>query len=208
MSLVNSGFRVYESSAGAGALDQLETRSIDLVVLDLGLPDISGLEVLTRIREKGDLPVIILSGHGDEIDRVVGLEMGADDYVVKPFSSRELEARIHTVLRRGGAQRPARTALEFDGLRIDPLAREVLLDDRPVALTPREFDLLAFLAERPRVSFTRDQLLREVWGSAAEWQDEATVTEHVRRVRQKLGLPPDDQRWLVTVRGFGYRFDP
>lgn len=206
--LTNRGFRVYESGSGRSALSQLESRVIDLVVLDLVLPDITGLEVLSKIRENGDVPVIILSGHGQEVDRVVGLEMGADDYLVKPFFQRELEARINSVLRRGSAGGSRKRVFEFDGLRVDTIAREVLLFGQPVNLTPREFDLLAYLAERPRVCCTRDELLREVWGSAAEWQDESTVTEHVRRVRHKLGLPPEDQRWLVTIRGVGYRFDP
>ena len=207
--LSTRGFRVYEASSGMQALEQLETRDIHLVVLDIGLPDMNGLEVLTKVRESTQLPIIILSGHGDEIDRVVGLELGADDYVVKPFSARELEARINSVLRRGGAtSASARSVLAYDDLVIDTAAREVSLSGTLVSLTPKEFDVLAFLAARPRVCFSREDLLHEVWSSAAAWQDDATVTEHVRRIRQKLGLQPDQQRWLVTVRGVGYRFDP
>ena len=206
--LAGRGFRVYEARNGTEAREQLATRDVELVVLDLGLPDISGLDVLQQIRDRSALPVIILSGHGEEIDRVVGLEMGADDYIVKPFSARELEARIHSVLRRAGQQLDHRRILDFGELLVDTAAREVRFQGELVALTPKEYELLAHLAERPRIACSRGELLREVWASDAQWQDEATVTEHVRRIRNKLGLAPDEQSWIATIRGVGYRFDP
>ena len=206
--LTSRGFRVYEARNGNEAREQLASRDVEIVVLDLGLPDISGLDVLHHIRDVSALPVIILSGHGEEIDRVVGLEMGADDYVVKPFSARELEARIHSVLRRAGQRRDHRRILDFGELLVDTGAREVRFRGCLVPLTPKEYQLLAHLVERPRICCSRGDLLREVWASDAQWQDEATVTEHVRRIRNKLGLAPDEQSWISTVRGVGYRFDP
>ena len=206
--LASRGFRVHEARNGTEAHCQLANRDIEIVILDLGLPDISGLDVLQQIRDTSNLPVVILSGHGEEIDRVVGLEMGADDYVVKPFSARELEARIHSVLRRAGQQLDHRRVLDFGELLVDTGAREVRFRGSLVSLTPKEYELLAHLVERPRICCSRGDLLREVWASDAQWQDEATVTEHVRRIRNKLGLAPDEQSWIRTVRGVGYRFDP
>jgi DNA-binding response OmpR family regulator len=161
-----------------------------------------------------DLPVIFVTGRGAETDKVVGLRMGADDYVVKPFSAPELVARIHSVLRRA---RPAGTAagapgegeaFDFGRLRVDCATREVTVDGRDVAMTAREFDLLAFMVQSPRRVFSREQLLSNVWESSTAWQDPATVTEHIRRIRRKIEDDPDSPRWLVTVRGIGYRFEP
>ncbi len=181
--------------------------SWDLVVLDVSLPDLSGLDLLRQFRIVGDVPVIMLSGRGDEADRVAGLESGADDYVVKPFYPRELAARVRSLLRRSGARtRPS--VLEFDELTIDTASRQALLHGLPVELTAREFDLLEFLASAPRQAFSRAQLLQRVWGSSSAWQQESTVTEHVRRIRRKLGVEADQSRWIATVRGFGYRFEP
>jgi len=164
------------------------------------------LEVLTEIRKKSNLPVIVLSGRGEESERVVALEMGADDYVVKPFLVRELPARIRSVLRRA---RPAPSArMEFGPLEIRLAEREVVLAGRTIETTAKEFDLLAKLASHPRRVFSRAELLEEVWGSSRDWQDPATVTEHVRRVRRKIENDPEQPRWLQTVRGVGYRFEP
>jgi DNA-binding response OmpR family regulator len=205
--LEREGLRVEEAPDAARALHAFDSASWDLVVLDVSLPDLSGLDLLRQLRIVGDVPVIMLSGRGDEADRVAGLESGADDYVVKPFYPRELAARVRSLLRRSGARtRPS--VLEFDELTIDTASRQALLHGIPVELTAREFDLLEFLASAPRQAFSRAQLLQRVWGSSSAWQQESTVTEHVRRIRRKLGVEADQSRWIATVRGFGYRFEP
>ena len=203
------GMIVQAASDGAGALLAVGSEPPDIVLLDLDLPDLDGLDVLTAIRKRGDLPIIVLTGRRLEQDRVLGLERGADDYVVKPFSARELVARIRTVLRRSdhaSESEAAEDVLTFDGLVIDRTARDVTVDGRPVELTKREFDLLAFLAAHPRRVFSRQELLSEVWGSSEEWQVPATVTEHIRRVRLKVEPDPANPRWIHNVRGVGYRF--
>jgi DNA-binding response OmpR family regulator len=183
----------------------------DLIVLDIMLPGTSGLDVLRR-SSNGRVPVILLTARIDESDRVLGLELGADDYVTKPFSPRELVARVRTVLRRAqptpSAAAPATPVLEFEGLRIDLLAREVTVEGRLVTLTAKEFDLLAFLAQAPRQVFSRAQLLQHVWDSSPDYQDPATITVHVRRVRGKIEADPEAARWITTVWGVGYRFEP
>ncbi|MGZ8735394.1 MAG: response regulator transcription factor [Acidimicrobiia bacterium] len=205
--LEREGLRVEEAPDAARARQSFEGGTWDLVVLDVSLPDLSGLDLLRQLRVVGDVPVIMLSGRGDEADRVAGLESGADDYVVKPFYPRELAARVRSLLRRSGARtRPS--VLEFDELTIDTASRQALLHGTPVELTAREFDLLEFLASAPRQAFSRAQLLQRVWGSSSAWQQESTVTEHVRRIRRKLGIEADQSRWIATVRGFGYRFEP
>jgi DNA-binding response OmpR family regulator len=204
------GFRVDEVADGAAALDRLASHRPDVVVLDIMLPGTDGLTILRRLRETDDIPVILLTARTEEVDRVVGLELGADDYVVKPFSARELVARVRSVLRRS-APRPTsydNTVLDFGDLRIEPLTREVTVDGRRVELTPKEFDLLGVLARSPRQVFSRRQLLAQVWDSAPEYQDPATVTVHVGRLRQKLERDPENPRWITTSWGVGYRFDP
>lgn len=205
--LEREGLRVDTATDGRQAAELLRRRPPDLVVLDLMLPEVDGLSLLADIRRHGELPVIILTAKGDEIDRILGLELGADDYVVKPFSPRELAARVRSVLRRSGL-RPGDARMAFDGLVIDPATREVLVDGTPVELTPMEFDLLAFLASSPRQVFSRGQLLEQVWGSSPDWQDPSTVTVHVGRVRQKIETDPQGPRWIGTVWGVGYRFQP
>lgn len=205
--LEREGFRVDLASDGQAALRLARERRPHLVILDLMLPDTRGLDILGALRESGAVPVIVLTARGDEGDRVLGLELGADDYVVKPFSPRELTARVRSVLRRVEPPTPT-AALEFDDLRIDPTTREVAVDGAAVSLTAREFELLAFLASSPRQVFSRGQLLAEVWDSSPDWQDPATVTVHIGRLRQKLERDPQRPRWLTTVRGVGYRFDP
>jgi DNA-binding response OmpR family regulator len=201
--------QVIEFVDGESALAAFPADRPDLVVLDLLLPGMSGLTVLRELHRTTDVPVILLSGLDDEADRVSGLELGADDYVVKPFSPRELLARVRSVMRRYQRRRePESSKLVFDRLEIDLLAREVLVDGETVELTRREFDLLAFLAASPRQTFTRVQLLEHVWSSRAEWQDEATVTEHVHRLRQRLERGPGSPERISTVRGVGYRFEP
>jgi len=202
------GMAVETVADGAGTLLAVGADPPDIVLLDLDLPDLDGLEVLSAVRRRGDLPVIVLTGRRLEEDRVTGLERGADDYVVKPFSARELAARIRTVLRRSEhPTEPVDTSvIVHDDLVIDRTAREVTIDGRRINLTKREFDLLAFLAAHPRRVFSRHELLSEVWGSSEDWQVPATVTEHVRRVRLKLETDPSNPRWIHNVRGVGYRF--
>jgi DNA-binding response OmpR family regulator len=205
--LERDGFKVLVAEDGELARRFLSDWRPDLVVLDVMFPGASGLDILQDIRRRGDTPVILLTARAEEADRVSGLEMGADDYVVKPFSPRELVARVRSVLRRSAPKEP-QGELGFDGLSIDTVAREVRMYGRPVDLTAREFDLLAFLAAHPRQVFSRGQLLEQVWDSSAEWQDPATVTVHVRRIRQKLEEDPQSPRWVTTVWGVGYRFEP
>lgn len=204
------GFVVHEASDGAAAMAWLDTHEPELVVLDVMLPELDGLTLLRRVRGAGDVPVILLTARAEETDRILGLELGADDYIVKPFSPRELVARVRTVLRRVRPSVPTNGdgVLAFDGLRIDQRTREVFVGDAVVALTPKEFDLLTFLAASPRQVFSRRQLLDHVWGSAPEYQDPATVTVHIGRLRQKIEPDPDEPTRLLTVWGVGYRFEP
>lgn len=205
--LERDGYEVATASSGTEALAALERWRPDLLVLDVMLPEIDGFDLLGRIRRAGDMPVILLTARTEEPDRVLGLELGADDYVVKPFSPRELAARVRSVLRRSQPRR-SETALEFGALRIDGVTREVTLGDQVVPTTPKEFDLLAFLAASPRQVFSRSQLLEQVWDSSADYQDPSTVTVHIRRLRQKLEADAENPRWLHTVWGVGYRFEP
>lgn len=205
--LEREGFSVETAADGGRAAQVLQVRPPDLVVLDLMLPGRDGLDLLRAVRRRSDLPVIILTAKGEEADRVLGLELGADDYVVKPFSPRELAARVRSVLRRS-SPRPPDSPMTFDGLVIDPTSREVLVDGRTVDLTAMEFDLLAFLAASPRQVFTRSQLLHHVWGSSPDWQDPSTVTVHIGRIRHKIEPDPQRPRRVTTVWGVGYRFEP
>ncbi len=207
--LRRDGHDVAETADGAEALALVERETFDLVVLDMMLPGVNGLDILRRIRQLGDLPVIMLTARAEESDRVAGLELGADDYVVKPFSPRELAARVNGVLRRA-APRPATTSdrLDFGDLVIDPKSREVTLAGELVEFTPKEFEVLAHLAASPREVFSRADLLRDVWQSSPDWQDPATVTVHVRRIRNKIEPDPEHPRWITTVWGVGYRFEP
>ncbi len=207
--LQDEGYEVAEASDALAAMELLGLRPPDLILLDVVLPGVDGLDLLRRIRSRSTVPIIMLTGKSEEADRIEGLRSGADDYVVKPFSPGELVARVESVLRRTASPVSVpKATLVYDGLTIDPVAREVSLSGATVSVTAREFDLLAFLAAAPRQVFTREQLLRHVWDSSTEWQDDATVTEHVRRVRRKIEADPDQPRWLVTVRGVGYRFEP
>jgi two-component system, OmpR family, phosphate regulon response regulator PhoB len=208
--LESEGFIVRCTADGTDALERIEQDHPDVVVLDLSLPGVAGLDVLRRVREREEaacatpLPVIILSGRTGETDRIVGLDLGADDYLVKPFSPGELAARVRSVLRRAHPPGSASSS----GLRVDTGTREVFVSGRRVDLTAREFDLLAFLIRNPRQVFTRPQLLRSVWASEVSWQSEATVTEHIHRLRGKVEDDPAHPRWLHTVRGVGYRLEP
>ena len=205
--LRRDGHAVVSAADGEEALELYRRSRPDLVVLDLMLPKVSGLEVCRRIQAQRRVPLIMLTARGEEEDRIVGLGLGADDYVIKPFSPRELAARVEAVLRRTG-ETPAPAgggALVFGDLRLDPATREVTVRDELVTLTAREFDLLRHMASHPRRVFTRDQLMDAVWGYAFS-ADTSTVTVHVRRLREKLEDDPARPRYLQTVWGIGYRF--
>jgi DNA-binding response OmpR family regulator len=203
------GYKVTEATTGAEALDALAKSAPDLVMLDVMLTTENGFDILAAIRRTSEVPVILVTAKGHETDRVLGLKLGADDYVVKPFSGAELAARVGTVLRRSSTRAtPPTGPLEFGDLTIDTLAREITVSGNLVETTAKEFALLAFLASSPRQVFTREQLLTQVWDSSSEWQDAGTVTEHIRRIRRKIEADPDTPRWVRTVRGVGYRFEP
>lgn len=205
--LDQEGVEVDEAETGEEAIAAVLARRPDVVLLDISMPQMDGFAVLARLRKTSTLPVILLTARGAEDDRIRGLDLGADDYVVKPFSPGELAARVRSVLRRARADGPV-GVLKFQGLRIDLAARDVAVRGVRVALTPKEFDLLATLAGAPRQAFSRAQLLRQVWGSQEAWQTPATVTEHVRRLRSKIEADADHPRWIQTVRRVGYRFEP
>ena len=210
--LAAEGFIVDRAADAREARSYLTNTPPDVVVLDVELPDASGFDLLREITQSSGIPVVLLTGRGREADRVHGLEQGAEDYVVKPFFPRELAARVR---RAAGRPRtathdhvPGPTRLVFDSLSIDIVTREVAIDARLVDFTSREFDLLAHLAGTPRKVFSRDELLASVWHSSPEWQSPKTVTEHVRRIRQKIEADPRRPRWIRTVSGAGYRFEP
>jgi DNA-binding response OmpR family regulator len=205
--LERDGFRTLEAGDGNTARRLLERESPGLVILDIMLPGIDGLELCRWIRARSDLPVILLTARGEEADRIVGLELGADDYVTKPFSPRELTARVRTVLRRSTPHVGKADRLSFDGLELDARTREVVCRGEPQRLTAREFDLLWFLASHPKQVFSRDQMMDRVWGYAAAL-DTGTVTVHIRRLREKIEADPARPERLQTVWGVGYRFSP
>jgi len=200
-----AGLEVRVAADGPTALDTAERWPPDLVVLDLMLPGMSGLAVCRALRARGDVPIIMLTALGDEADRVLGLEQGADDYLTKPFSPRELVLRVQSVLRRTAG--PVANEVLRDGeLEVDVAARQATRGGRFVSLTAREFELLGFLLRHPRQAFTRDQLLQQVWGWS--FGDSATVTVHVRRLREKIERDPASPERIVTVWGVGYRYEP
>jgi DNA-binding response OmpR family regulator len=211
--LRREGFAVVTATDGESALRVARADAPDVVVLDLMLPGMDGIEVCRSLRTFTDAYVIMLTARADEVDKLIGLSVGADDYVTKPFSPRELVARIRTVLRRprrtadAAPAGPAGGVRRFGALTLDPVAREVRLGDRTVDLTRTEFDVLAVLAARPRQAFTRRQVIDVVWGG--DWYgDEHLVDIHVGHVRRKLGDDPADPRYILTVRGIGYRMGP
>jgi DNA-binding response OmpR family regulator len=207
--LRRAGYSVTVVRDGLSALAVLEKQVPLLVVLDLMLPGADGYEITRWLRARGDVPIIMLTARREESDRIAGLEMGADDYVVKPFSPQELVSRVRAVLRRTQAS-PAETrekALQFGSLGIDPVTRLVTVSEEERVLTAREFDLLWLMAGSPRRVFTRDELLEKVWG-LADYIDPGTVTVHIRRLREKIETDPANPRHLVTVWGVGYRFEP
>ena len=207
--LEREGFAVESVGDGHEALARAEAHLPDVVVLDIMLPGLDGLEVCRRLRSRAPIPVVMLTARGSEEDRVLGLDLGADDYVSKPFSPRELTARVKAVLRRaesplGEGDRAG--TVDYGGLQIDLGAREARVHGELATLTAREFELLAFLAGRPRQVFRRDELLEHVWGYT--YGDTSTVTVHIRRLREKIEDEPSTPRRITTVWGVGYRFDP
>ena len=208
--LRRAGYETQVVGDGVAALAAVGGHRPDLVVLDVMLPGIDGLEVMRRLREDAGttrIAILLLTARGDEGDRVAGLRLGADDYVVKPFSPAELIARVDAVLRRTSDAGARDQVLSFEGLRIDVPEHRVTRDGEEIALTQREVDLLLFLARHPGQAFSRDQLMEAVWRYSF-YTDTATVTVHVRRLRTKLELEPSSPRWLQTVWGIGYRFQP
>jgi DNA-binding response OmpR family regulator len=208
------GFTVAEAEHGRQALDLLRTIHPDLILLDIMLPGIDGFKIARSVRnapeligEHGDIPIIMLTSRGNEADRLAGFELGVDDYIVKPFSPRELVARVKAVLRRSAPVEPSDKPIEFSKIQIDPLRRSVDLNGQPVTLTAREFDLLWLFARHPRQVFTREQLLDQVWGYEF-YGDESTVTVHIRRLREKLESDPANPSFIQTVWGVGYKFEP
>ena len=202
--LIREGFQVTGAADGHQALEAIRDGSPHVILLDLMLPRLSGLDVLRTVRKDGNVPVIILSAKASEQERIQGLQLGADDYVVKPYSPGEVVARVHAVLRRTA---PAGGRLAFDGLEIDPARREVVRAGEVVHTTRKEFELLHLLASNPGQVFSRPQLLESVWGYV--WTGATdTVTVHVRRLRAKIEIDPSRPRRLITVHGVGYRFDP
>jgi DNA-binding response OmpR family regulator len=206
--LSREGYSVLSADNGETALNLAREARPDLIVLDIMLPYKSGLEVTSLLRREHNIPIILLTARSDEIDRIAGLEIGADDYVVKPFSPREVVARVKAVLRRAAVVEKdlEQKSLAIGGIVISPGERSVTLDDRQVSLTAKEFDLLYFLASQPRHVFSRSQLLDHVWGTEFI-ADESTVTVHVRRLREKIEIDASHPTHVVTVWGVGYKFD-
>ena len=211
-----NGFEVLAVENGLAAMDAIETSTWSLLVLDLSLPGLGGLDILHRVRiteareQRWRLPIIVLSGRDSEMDRIVGLDLGADDYLVKPFSPSELAARARSVLRRSSQPLPSgeqRFTPTGSGIEIDHSSRNVWVEGDPVELAAKEFDLLAYFVGHPQHAYRRSELLAAVWSSESGWQNEATVTEHVYRLRAKIEADPRDPKWLRTVRAVGYRWE-
>jgi two-component system, OmpR family, phosphate regulon response regulator PhoB len=211
------GFEVLTVENGLAAIDVIESSALSLVVLDLSLPGLGGLDILNRVRtteaREGSwrLPIIVLSGRDSEMDRIVGLDLGADDYLVKPFSPGELAARARSLLRRSAepsSDHKQTLSLAGSGVEIDRKSRNVWVEGSPIELAAKEFDLLAYFVEHPQRAYRRTELLAAVWSSEAGWQNEATVTEHVYRLRLKIEADPQHPKRLCTVRAFGYRWEP
>lgn len=203
--LTREGFSVLTASDGAGALKRAQQDQPDLIILDVMLPGLSGMEVCRQLRRSTDVPIILLTARKDEVDRVLGLELGADDYVTKPFGPRELVARVKAILRRSTRGWEAGGDVRTRGIRIDPERRVVELDGTALELTFTEFELLQILARNPGRAFTRDELLARVWGEDF-FGDARTVDVHIRHLREKLEDDSGTPRFIETVRGVGYRF--
>ena len=208
--LKRAGFQVQIASDGKQAMNILERQLPDFVILDLMLPEVDGLSITRWLRDRSDVPIIMVTARREEIDRITGLEMGADDYMVKPFSPQELVSRVRAVLRRIGREQAGAESermLAFDTITINSLTRVVMVKESQIELTAKEFDMFYLLARHPKQVFTRDQLLERVWGGA-EYIDPGTVTVHVRRLREKIESDPSSPEHLLTVWGVGYKFEP
>jgi two-component system response regulator ResD len=205
--LERAGYSTRVAADGFEALQLAGDATPDLVVLDLLLPGLDGLAVMRELHESRPTRVILLTAKGEASDRITGLQRGADDYVVKPFSPAELVARVDAVMRRAEPESEREEPIVFEGLEIDPAARTVQVRGRPVQLTVREFDLLLFLVRHPGQAFSRDQLMDAIWNYTF-YTDTSTVTVHMRRLRAKVEANPSEPRWLQTVWGVGYRFQP
>ena len=206
--LQRDGYEVVQASDGREALNRFSEQTFDLVVLDVMMPRMDGLEVCRRLRARSSVPIIMLTAKSEEIDKVLGLELGADDYITKPFSMREFRSRVKAALRRAGmaqADEDAERAVEVRGLRIDPAKRTVTLEGEPVATTFVEFEILNALARSPGRVFTRDMLLSRVWGDSA-YRDPRTIDVHIRHLREKIERDAKEPDFIFTVRGVGYRF--
>jgi two-component system, OmpR family, response regulator len=206
--LERDGYRVVQARDGDEALARFDAENVDLVVLDVMLPKLDGLEVCKRLRARSTVPIVMLTARGDELDTVVGLELGADDYITKPFSIREFRSRVRALLRRAATPRhepSEEEVIEVDGLRIDPARRSVEVEGAPVQLTYVEFELLRTLAQRPGRVLSRQALLEALWGGS-EYREPRTIDVHVRHLREKLEVDPREPRFILTVRGVGYRF--
>jgi DNA-binding response OmpR family regulator len=206
--LERDGYRVVQARDGEEALERFESEQVDLVVLDVMLPKVDGLEVCKRLRAHSAVPIVMLTARDDELDKVLGLELGADDYITKPFSIREFRSRVRALLRRAVAPRYEprdAEAIEIEGLRIDPARRAVEVSGKAVQLTYVEFELLRTLARRPGHVFSRQALLGALWGSS-DYREPRTIDVHVRHLREKLEADPRDPQFILTVRGAGYRF--
>jgi DNA-binding response OmpR family regulator len=207
--LKRAGYRVWLERDGQAALQFMERQMPDLLILDLMLPKVDGYEIARWVRGQGDIPIIILTARREEYDRIAGLEMGADDYVVKPFSPQELVSRVRAVLRRTrrGLEAAGERPLDFGDVTIDPQTHLVTVAGKEVTLTAVEFDMLWLMAQNPRRVFSRQQLLERVWGHS-EYIDPGTVTVHVRRLREKIERDPSNPVHIVTLWGVGYKFEP
>jgi DNA-binding response OmpR family regulator len=208
--LTRAEFQVRIAKDGMAAMQLLEDQIPDLVILDIMLPEVDGFAITRWLRERSNVPIIMLTARRDEIDRITGLELGADDYVVKPFSPQELVSRVRAVLRRAGQTETSTQEAQpvtVGDLTINPLSRTITLKEETIALTAKEFDMLYLLASHPQQVFTRDQLLDQVWGEV-EYIDPSTVTVHVRRLREKIEKDPSSPTKLLTVWGVGYKFVP
>jgi len=207
--LKRAGFQVQIANDGKQAMSILEKQIPDFVIMDIMLPEVDGLSLTRWLRDRSNVPIIMVTARREEVDRIAGLEMGADDYVVKPFSPQELVSRVRAVLRRTGRDQStaeSERALSFDSIQIDPRTRVVKVEESEIDLTVKEFDMLYLLACYPKQVFTRDQLLERVWGGA-EYIDPGTVTVHVRRLREKIEGDPSKPKHLLTVWGVGYKFE-
>lgn len=207
--LQRAGFQTRHAPDGKTAMTLVEQQTPELAIVDIMLPEIDGLSLTRWLRDRSNVPIILLTARREEVDRIAGLEMGADDYVVKPFSPQELVSRVRAVLRRTGREQgdsSSDQALNFENLIVDPRSRTVTLTGKEIMLTAKEFDMLYLLASHPRQVYTRDQLLERIWGGS-DYIDPGTVTVHVRRLREKIEADPSSPGRILTVWGVGYKFE-